>query len=177
MPKWHHRAHPATTSRQAEPDDWPSIWPIFRDVVDAGRTYPWRPGTDEPTAQRLWMMRPPAETWVVVDDEDPTRPVIATAFIEPNQPGLGSHVAHCGFMVARHARGRGHGRRLVMAMMERATALGYRAMQFNAVVADNPAVSLYIDLGFDVAGRIPGGFERADGPVDLLVMHRSLTDP
>ena len=48
-------------------------------------------------------------------------------------------------------------------------------MQFNAVVADNPAVALWLSLGFTEVGRVPDGFRRIDGTVvDLLVLHRHL---
>jgi RimJ/RimL family protein N-acetyltransferase len=168
------RTERSAVLRPALPSDWPRIWPIWRHVIDEGRTYPWAPGTAEAVARRVWM-DDPDETWVIEEPQNPAAGrVVATAILEPNQPGIGSHVAHCGFMVEPPARGRGFGRMLVEGMLQRAADVGYTAMQFNAVVADNPAVRLYERLGFRVVGRIPQGFERASGPVDLLVMHRFL---
>lgn len=161
----------ATELRLATSDDWPAIWPIWRSVVDAGRTYTWPPGTDEATARGLWMLPVPAEVWVAELDGD----VVGTALLKPNQPGLGSHVAHTAFMVDPAASGHGVGRRMAQHILARARDLDYRAMQFNAVVADNPAVGLWHSLGFDDVGRVPDGFRRLDGTfVDLLVMHRRL---
>jgi ribosomal protein S18 acetylase RimI-like enzyme len=85
-------------------------------------------------------------------------------------------VANASFMVAPAAAGRGVGRALAVEVLERARAAGYRAMQFNAVVATNVrAIALWESMGFAVVGRVPGAFRHArDGEVDLLVMHRWL---
>jgi L-amino acid N-acyltransferase YncA len=158
--------------RRAQPHDWVGIWPIWQAVVDAGETYVWPPGTTEDAARTFWMLPAPAEVWVV----DDANGIVATATLKPNQPGLGDHVANASFMVSPTHAGHGVGRRLAEALLDRARALGYRAMQFNAVVASNErAVALWRSLDFDVVGTIPGGFRHATlGDVDLLIMHRPL---
>jgi ribosomal protein S18 acetylase RimI-like enzyme len=57
-----------------------------------------------------------------------------------------------------------------------ALALGFRAMQFNFVVASNEgAVRLWQKLGFDIVGRLPGAFRHAQlGYVDALIMFKQL---
>ena len=158
--------------RLAEQADWGGIWPIWRDTVAAGDSYPWLPDTPEDEARTEWMLPPPAEVWVA---EDQGR-IVATALLQPNKPGLGDHVANAGFMVDPSSSGRGIGRRLAEAVLDRARAAGYVAMQFNAVVATNErAVRLWRSLGFEEVGRVPQGFRHARrGPVDLLLMHRRL---
>ena len=48
--------------------------------------------------------------------------------------------------------------------LRQAARLGFRGLQFNAVVASNEgAIALYEDLGFQRIGRIPGGFLNKDG--------------
>jgi L-amino acid N-acyltransferase YncA len=160
------------TIRLAQADDWAGIWRIWHAVVTAGDTYVWPPTTSEEAAQQLWMLPPPAEVWVV-DDADG---IVATAILKANQQGLGDHVANASFMVDPSSAGRGVGRRLAEAVLDRARELGYEAMQFNAVVATNErAVALRRSLGFDVVGTSPDGFRHATlGPVDLLIMHRRL---
>jgi GNAT superfamily N-acetyltransferase len=160
------------TIRMSRPGDWPALWPIWHRIVAAGRTYLWSPDTGPAEAERLWMLPPPAEVWVV---EDADQRLVGTGVLKPNQPGLGAHVAHAAFMVDPHLAGRGIGRVLAEHILDRARERGFEAMQFNAVVADNPAVQLWLSLGFDVVGRVPDGMRRPDGPsVDLLVMHRRL---
>lgn len=158
--------------RQASPDDWPAIWPIWHTVVAAGETYTYDPGTDEATARTLWMQPPPAEVWVAVEDAR----VVATALLRPNQPGLGDHVANAGFMVDPAAAGRGIGRALAERVLERARERGFAAMQFNAVVSTNTrALTLWRSLGFEIVGTVPEAFRHPrHGAVDLHIMHRFL---
>lgn len=158
--------------RPAGEADWPDLWPIWHGVVRAGDTYTFAPDTRESEARSLWMLPPPAETWLAAIDGV----VAGTYLLKPNQPGLGAHVANAGFMVARAARGRGVGRAMAVHCLDRARELGYLAMQFNAVVATNTsAVALWERLGFTVIGTVPLAFRHAElGLVDLRIMHRFL---
>ena len=117
--------------------DWAGIWPIWRETAAAGDSYVWLPDTPEGQARAEWMLPPPAEVWVAEEDGR----IVATALLQPNKPGLGDHVANAGFMVDRSMAGRGVGRRLAEAVLDRARAAGYVAMQFNAVVATNERAS------------------------------------
>lgn len=142
-------------------------------MVGAGDTYVWDlSAMTEADARAAWMLPPPAEVLVAVDDGV----VVGTAEVRPNQAGRGSHVANASFMVAPDRAGRGIGRLLATEVLDRARAAGYRAVQFNAVVATNTrAIALWTSLGFTVVGRVPGAFDHAtEGEVDLLVMHRPL---
>mgnify|MGYP000857673024 FL=1 len=158
--------------RPAIDADWPAIWSIWRRVVATGDSYVWEADTTEEDARRYWMLPPPAE--VVVAELDGI--VVATADLRPNQIGRGAHVANASFMVDPDRAGRGIGRALAEAVIARARRAGYRAMQFNAVVATNAAaIALWESLGFTVVGRVPGAFRHDDhGLVDLLVMYREL---
>ena len=79
-------------------------------------------------------------------------------------------------MVADAARRRGVGRALGLEVIDWAFDEGYRGIQFNAVVATNvAAVELWRELGFEVVGTIPRGFEHRElGFVDLYVMYLPL---
>ena len=159
--------------RTATSADWPLIWPFLRAIVAAGETYTWPRDVTEQKARRLWMPAPPARTVVAVA---PDGTVLGSAKLAPNQGGPGDHVANASFMVAPAAAGRGVGRALAAYVLDAARADGYRAMQFNAVVATNTrAVELWRSLGFEVIGRVPEGFRHPTrGYVDLLVMYRRL---
>jgi ribosomal protein S18 acetylase RimI-like enzyme len=102
--------------------------------------------------------------------------VLGTYFIRPNQAGGGGHVCNCGYMTHPGATGRGIARSMCEHSLRQATSQGYRAMQFNFVVATNErAVRLWQAFGFEVVGRLPGAFDHpVSGYVDALVMYRSL---
>lgn len=161
------------TVRRAAAEDWPRLWPIWHAVVAAGDTYPDEPDTPEEVARERWMLRPPGQTWLAAD---PQGRVVGTYILAPNRVGLGDHVANAGFMVAPQARRRGVGRLLGQHCLAQAKASGYRAMQFNAVVATNVAsINLWLSLGFTIVGTVPRAFRhRVHGEVDLHIMHRFL---
>jgi L-amino acid N-acyltransferase YncA len=158
--------------RDAIADDWAAIWPFLREIVRAGETYTWPRDIDDGAARAIWMAAPPVRTLVAVEDDT----VLGTAKISPNQPGPGAHVANASFMVDPAHAGKGVGRALGTAVLERARADGYRAMQFNAVVETNAgAVRLWRSLGFTVLATVPEAFLHPSlGYVGLHVMHRVL---
>jgi L-amino acid N-acyltransferase YncA/predicted enzyme related to lactoylglutathione lyase len=157
--------------RDAADADWPAIWPFMREIVAAGETYTWPRDVPEADARAGWF---PAggRTFVAVD----SGAVVGTAKVTPNQGGPGAHVANGSVMVDPGHAGRGVGRALGAHALAAAAADGYRAMQFNAVVATNTrAVALWRSLGFAVVGRVPEAYDSpTHGLVDLLVMHRRL---
>ena len=85
-------------------------------------------------------------------------------------------VATASFMVDPAHGGKGVGRALGTAVLNRARADGYRAMQFNAVVETNTgAVRLWQALGFTVLTTVPEAFHHpTHGYVGMHVMWRSL---
>ena len=157
--------------RDARPEDWAGIWPFFRQIVAAGETYTWPRDMSEHDARAAWF---PSPGRTVVASVAGT--VVGTAKTQPNQAGPGAHVANASFMVDPAYGGRGIGRALAEHVLARARADGYRAMQFNAVVASNAgAVRLWGSLGFTVVGTVPAAFDHPRlGPVPLLIMYRSL---
>ncbi|WP_181874437.1 GNAT family N-acetyltransferase [Marinitenerispora sediminis] len=159
--------------RDALPADWPQIWPFLRRIVAAGETYTWDPDVTEDRARALWLPEPPGRAVVAVADDGT---VMGSAKLHPNQAGPGAHVAGASFMVHPDHAGRGIGRALGEHVIARARADGYRAMQFNAVVATNtPAVALWRSLGFAVLATVPEAFRHpVHGFVGLHVMHRRL---
>ena len=161
----------ALTIRPAGPQDHDAIWRIFHEVVAAGDTYAYRPDTTREEAMALWF---PGGGWTFVAELDGA--VVATYVMRPNQPGQGSHVANCGYMVDRMASGRGVGEALCRHSLAEAKRLGFLAMQFNFVVASNTrAVELWKRCGFTIVGTVPGAFRHpALGLVDAHVMYRWL---
>lgn len=161
---------PKIRIRQAVQADFDQIWPIFHDVVAQGDTYVFAPDTPRAEAYHVWMEQP-TMTYVAEDD---TGMIVGTAFIKPNQPGLGSHVCNAGFMVRADQRGKGIGRLLGDHVVQEATRMGFRAMQFNMVVSTNQAgVRLWQQLGFSIVGTLPLAFHHQTlGFVDAYIMYR-----
>ena len=151
--------------------DWPEVWAMLHATFAAGETYSFAPDIDEAEARNAWIDLPQA-TFVAEQDDR----ILGTYFIKANQPGLGSHVCNCGYVVAVGAQGRGIAARMCEHSQRWAVEQGFRAMQFNFVVASNTrAVRLWERLGFSVVGRLPGAFRHPRlGFVDALVMFKTL---
>lgn len=102
--------------------------------------------------------------------------IVGSAYLKPNQPGPGDHVANAGWMVDSRFSGRGIGRRFAEYVIDEASFEGYRAMQFNAVVATNlRAIRLWESLGFEIVGTVPDAFRHSSkGPSAIHIMYRRL---
>ena len=157
--------------RQAEPTDHEAIWEIFHEVVTQTYTYPYPPETNRQQALEIWIQNPAATYVAEMEGE-----TVGTYYIKPNQPGLGSHVCNCGYMVAGSAHGQGVGSAMCKHSQEEASGMGFRAMQFNLVVSSNKtAVKLWQKLGFKITGTLPGAFQhRRLGFIDAHVMYKWL---
>jgi ribosomal protein S18 acetylase RimI-like enzyme len=152
--------------------DWEDVWDIIGPVFQAGETYAVPRDIDAAAARRLWVELP-LRTFVAVGEAGH---LMATYYIKPNQPGPGSHVCNCGYIVAPQARGRGLASGLCAHSLDQAVHLGFRAMQYNLVVATNQtAIHIWRKHGFQEVGILPGAYRSASrGYVDALVMYRSL---
>ncbi len=142
--------------------------PVFR----AGETYAVDPAIARADALALWWGG--AHSAFMATDDAGT--ALGSCYLGPNQGGSGAHVANCGFVTAPAAQGRGVARAMLAHMLDTARARGFRAMQFNFVVATNTrAIALWQRAGFDTVGRLPGAFcHPKRGYVDALVMYRGL---
>lgn len=157
--------------RPAQPGDAAAIWTIIGPTIRAGETYTLDRGMSEGDALAYWLG---ADKQTFVAEADGV--ILGTYFLRANQAGGGGHVCNCGYMTGSAATGRGIARQMCLHSIDHAKARGFRAMQFNFVVATNErAVGLWQSLGFDIVGRLPGVFDHpGHGFVDALVMHRAL---
>ncbi len=157
--------------RRAELADWDAIWEIWHAVVAEGTGFVNAPDADKEEGFRSWMPAP-FVPYVAVEGEQ----VVGSYYLKPNQPGLGSHVANAGFMVAAGQAGKGVGRAMGLHALEEARQAGFLAMQFNYVVSTNTrAVALWQSLGFAIVGTVPQAFRHHTlGFVDVVIMHRFL---
>lgn len=161
-----------TRVREFEQRDWPATWAVLEPVFRAGDTYSFPPDIDEQAAYAAWVEQP-AATFVAIDDDGS---VAGTYYLKANQPGQGAHVCNCGYAVAAAARGRGLASAMCEHSQEEALRLGFRAMQYNLVVATNAgAVRLWEKHGFRIVGTLPGAFRHPEhGYVDAHIMYKEL---
>jgi ribosomal protein S18 acetylase RimI-like enzyme len=160
------------TLHSIDESDWPAVWKLLEPVFRAGETYAFAPDISEVEAHKVWV-EIPTMTYTAKDDNNE---VLGTYFMKPNQPGLGSHVCNCGYVVAENARGKGVASLMCEHSQREAVRLGFRAMQFNLVVSTNEsAVRLWRQLGFNIVGTLPGAYKHAElGFVDAFVMYKQL---
>lgn len=152
--------------------DWGQLWPAIEKVFRSGETYPFSPDITEPDAWKVWIDLP-QETYVATAGDGE---ILGTYYIKPNQPGLGSHVCNCGYIVSESARGKGVASAMCEHSQQVAVEAGFRAMQYNLVVSINEvAVRLWKKQGFQVIGILPKAFKsKSAGYVDALVMYKEL---
>ncbi|WP_188236250.1 GNAT family N-acetyltransferase [Sphingopyxis sp. LK2115] len=157
--------------RSATPADAPAIWAIIGPTIRAGETYALDRDMTKSEALAYWFG--PGKVVFVAEADGA---ILGTYYLRANQAGGGAHVANCGYMTAASATGRGVARAMAEHSLAEARDRGFRAMQFNFVVATNDrAIRLWQSLGFKIVGRLPGAFAHpAHGFVDALVMHRAL---
>lgn len=157
--------------RPAGVADRAAVGAVLGPVVRTGEVFALPRGWSDDEAASYWLA--PGHAAFVAEAE---AHVLGAYYLRPNQPGGGAHVANAGYVVHPAAGGRGVARAMCAHSLEEARRRGYRAMQFNFVVASNErAVALWRGFGFEVAGRLPGAFEHPGlGFVDALVMFRRL---
>ena len=151
--------------------EFPRAWPIFKNVIATADTYSYPPDLSLQQACAMWTT-PPSRCFVAERDGE----VLGCYMLRPNQAGPGDHVANCGYMVAPAARGRGIAGKMCAHSLDQARHAGFKAMQFNSVVASNTgAVRLWQRYGFAIIGTAPGAFRHATlGPTDIHIMFRTL---
>jgi ribosomal protein S18 acetylase RimI-like enzyme len=162
--------------RAATPADADGIWAVLAPVIRGGEHFALARDMTREAALAYWFA-PDHDVFVALEGPGGGGGgIIGTYFVRANQQGGGAHVANAAYATAPDTRGRGVARAMCAHSLEHARARGFRAMQFNFVVATNErAVRLWQAMGFEVIGRIPAAFTHPTlGDVDALIMHRAL---
>ena len=144
---------------------------IWNEVVRDGIAFPQEDELDETTGDEFFKAQ--SFTGLAVDGGE----VLALYILHPNNVGRCGHISNASYAVRADVRGRHIGEVIVKDCIAKARELGFRILQFNAVVASNiHARHLYQRLGFKELGTIPGGFRMPDGSfADIVPQFISLT--
>lgn len=98
--------------------------------------------------------------------------IVGLYIFHPNNVGRCGHICNASFAVKKGFRGQRIGERLVIHCMSKAKELGFKILQFNAVVKSNQsALHIYEKLGFVRLGVIPNGFLMKDGIYEDIIPH------
>ena len=144
--------------RQYAQEDMAALIRIWNEVVDEGVALPQEERLDLETGAAFFA----SQSYTGVAEEDGK--ILGLYILHPNNVGRCGHICNASYAVASTARGRHIGEALVLDCLEKGRALGFRVLQFNAVVESNThARHLYERLGFIQLGTIPGGFRMKDG--------------
>lgn len=155
------------TIRTFAPEDARDVALIWNQVVEDGVAFPQLELLDE--AGSLAFFSAQDYTGLAVDED--TGETVGLYILHPNNIGRCGHIGNASYAVRRDMRDQHIGELLVRHCLAKARDIGFRLMQFNAVVATNaPALHLYEKLGFIRLGAIPGGFLMKDGHFEDIVL-------
>ncbi|MBR6020433.1 MAG: GNAT family N-acetyltransferase [Lachnospiraceae bacterium] len=144
--------------REYTKHDLPDIIRIWNEVVEDGIAFPQEELLDAESGDAFFA----SQSYCGVAEEDGK--VYGLYILHPNNIGRCGHICNASYAVSSDARGRHIGEMLVKDCLRMGRELGFRVLQFNAVVESNVhARHLYERLGFVQLGTIPGGFRMKDG--------------
>ena len=112
-----------------------------------------------------------SQTYTGVAEDSETGKILGLYILHPNNIGRCGHICNASYAVSSVVRGLHIGEKLVLHSLAKGKELGFRLMQFNAVVKTNlPALHLYEKNGFVKIGEIPGGFYKKNGEYEDIVL-------
>ena len=138
--------------------DLPSMIAIWNEVVEEGIAFPQEECLNLESGKEFFA----AQSYTAVAEDNGN--IVGLYILHPNNVGRCGHICNASYAVSSTVRGKHIGEQLVTDCLQRAKELGFRVLQFNAVVESNVhARHLYERLGFVQLGTIPGGFRMKDG--------------
>ncbi len=141
---------------------------IWNSVLEDGMAFPQTEPLSKESGQAFFEEQ--SYTGVAVDEENGE--VLGLYILHPNNVGRCGHICNASYAVKRQRRGMHIGEMLVTDCMAKGKELGFKLLQFNAVVATNKAaLSLYEKMGFVKLGVIPGGFLTKEGIYEDIIPH------
>jgi len=144
--------------REYKSQDLEAMIRIWNEVVEEGIAFPQEELLTKKSGERFFG----EQSYCGVAEEDGS--IVGLYILHPNNIGRCGHIANASYAVESSCRGKHLGEQLVKHCLDTAKELGFKVMQFNAVVESNVhARHLYERLGLKQLGIIPGGFRMKDG--------------
>lgn len=141
---------------------------IWNEVVEEGVAFPQKEPLTEKSGHSFFTEQ--SFTGIAVNEDNGE--IVGLYILHPNNVGRCGHICNASYAVKSQLRGHHIGEALVKHCMEQGKKLGFRILQFNAVVKSNAsALHLYEKLGFTQLGVIPGGFLMKDGSYEDIIPH------
>lgn len=107
-------------------------------------------------------------TGIVIDNNK----VCGVYILHPNNIGRCGHISNASYAVSKDFRGKGIGEAIVKDSIKQASKLGYKILQFNAVVkSNNAAHKLYKKLGFKEIGIVEKGYLNKNNIYEDIVLY------
>ncbi len=152
--------------------DLPQMVQIWNEIVEEGAAFPQEELLTAETGAAFFA----SQSYAAVAEENGR--VFGLYILHPNNVWRCGHICNASYAVGSDSRGRHIGEQLVRDCIVQGARLGFRILQFNAVVEGNlPARHLYERLGFTQLGTIPGGFRMKDGSyVNICPYYKTLGD-
>ena len=145
--------------------DLPAMTDIWNAVVEAGNAFPQLSPLTAGEAATFFA----GQSLSAVAEANGE--VCGLYILHPNNVGRCGHIANASYAVKEGMRGLHIGEKLVRDSLEAGRALGFRILQFNAVVQRNvQAIRLYEKLDFTRLGVIPGGFLNKEEQYEDIVL-------
>lgn len=141
---------------------------IWNSIVEEGMAFPQIDKLDEYTGDIFF--RSQSFTGIAYDIN--SEEIVGLYILHPNNVGRCGHICNASYAVKENIRGQHIGESLVRHCIEKGKELGFKILQFNAVVSSNlPALHLYKKLGFIQLGTIPKGFLSKSGTYEDIIPH------
>jgi len=156
--------------REYREEDIPYMTKIWNEVVENGNAFPQIDLLTKEAATVFFAQ----QSFSGVAEE--LGKIVGLYILHPNNVGRCAHIANASYGVNAANRGKQIGETLVKHSLLKGAKLGFKLLQFNAVVATNElALKLYSKLGFVTVGTIPGGFMMKDEHYeDIVVFYKKL---
>jgi L-amino acid N-acyltransferase YncA len=144
--------------RKYESRDIPQMISIWNEIVEEGIAFPQEECLNEESGKMFFA----SQSYTGVAENGNW--IVGLYILHPNNVGRCGHICNASYAVSSQCRGQHIGKMLVQDCMKQAAKIGFKILQFNAVVESNiHARHLYERLGFIQLGIIPNGFRMKDG--------------